>query len=127
LHLLANLPVLEREWVSMPVSFYIAVAAIDALWTLFLLVWLALAFNNKKTLYRPYRFVRHPIYTGILLAILGTFLALIRSPSALLIFLLVTALFFHKLRLEEKLMRDTFPTQYPAYQQHVKALIPFVL
>lgn len=84
--------------------------------------------KENHTLIRsgPYRFVRHPIYTGILTAIAGTFLALIPSLAALLIFLFITAIFLLKLRREEKLMRRQFPDEYPAYQQHVKGLIPFI-
>jgi protein-S-isoprenylcysteine O-methyltransferase Ste14 len=74
----------------------------------------------------PYRFVRHPIYTGILLLCLGTAIYSARLGSWLG-FGLIFLGFWIKLRQEEVLMTRHFPAEYPAYKARVKALIPFVL
>jgi protein-S-isoprenylcysteine O-methyltransferase Ste14 len=74
----------------------------------------------------PYAFVRHPIYTGILLAFFGTALA-IGTWAALLALVIVALSFWRKLRLEERWLRDLFGEQYVAYMQRVKALVPWVL
>jgi protein-S-isoprenylcysteine O-methyltransferase Ste14 len=74
----------------------------------------------------PYRLVRHPIYTGLLLAVAGTGLAG-NQGMGLLIFVLLFASYTFKIRLEERLMIETFPETYPDYRRRVKALIPFVL
>jgi protein-S-isoprenylcysteine O-methyltransferase Ste14 len=72
----------------------------------------------------PYRVVRHPIYSGLLLALAGTALAigewrgLLAVASAVLGFVL-------KLRIEEARMRETFP-EYERYRRQVAALIPGV-
>lgn len=74
----------------------------------------------------PYRFVRHPIYTGILTMFFATALAqghLSGFAGTLLIF----ASFWIKLRDEEQLMLRQFDERYTAYQQRVKRIIPFVL
>ena len=73
----------------------------------------------------PYQFVRHPIYTGILFALLGTAIAggLARE---FLLFAILSITFYLKLRIEEALMLRQFPEAYPAYRQKTKALIPFV-
>jgi len=73
----------------------------------------------------PYRFVRHPIYSGILLAVLGT--ALATNLFALLALLAIGAYFVYSARVEEQLMTDQFPTAYPPYQARTKMVIPFVL
>ena len=74
----------------------------------------------------PYRFVRHPIYTGLLLMCLGTALAGGRLHSWLgLVFMFIG--FWIKLKGEEALMMRHFPDQYPAYRQQVKAVVPFIL
>jgi protein-S-isoprenylcysteine O-methyltransferase Ste14 len=73
----------------------------------------------------PYRFVRHPIYSGLLLAFLGTALAI---NVYLLIALGVMGIYFvYSARVEERLMTSTFPSVYPSYRARTKMLIPFLL
>jgi protein-S-isoprenylcysteine O-methyltransferase Ste14 len=73
----------------------------------------------------PYARVRHPIYTGVLLAILGS--ALASSPVWLVTFVVVAVYFFMSAKREEKDMLARFPDTYPAYKARTKMLIPFVL
>jgi protein-S-isoprenylcysteine O-methyltransferase Ste14 len=73
----------------------------------------------------PYHFIRHPIYSGILLGMLGT--ALATNIYWLIALALVGAYFIYSATVEEKLMTTNFPTQYPSYKVHTKMLIPFVL
>jgi protein-S-isoprenylcysteine O-methyltransferase Ste14 len=74
----------------------------------------------------PYRVVRHPIYTGILLAIFGTGFGRGRMLDVgLFVFCFVT--FWIKLKVEESLMSKQFPEAYPTYRKSTKALIPYVL
>lgn len=73
----------------------------------------------------PYRWVRHPIYTGMLLGVLGSVLA-IGAPFGLLALALVGGGFVVKLRHEEALMRACFGAAYVDYMRHTKALIPGV-
>jgi protein-S-isoprenylcysteine O-methyltransferase Ste14 len=72
----------------------------------------------------PYRYVRHPIYTGILLAMLGTSLA--TTLYWLIAFAVMGAYFVRSARVEERLMTESFPTTYPSYRAHTKMLLPFV-
>jgi protein-S-isoprenylcysteine O-methyltransferase Ste14 len=72
----------------------------------------------------PYRYVRHPIYSGLLLAILGTAVA-IGEWRGLLAFALAFLSFAYKSRVEEDRMRETFP-EYDRYRQETAALIPLV-
>jgi protein-S-isoprenylcysteine O-methyltransferase Ste14 len=74
----------------------------------------------------PYRFVRHPIYTGILLALFGTALAM-GEWRALLAVVLAGAAFWRKLGIEECVMRRQFGDAYTRYAERVPALIPFAL
>ena len=74
----------------------------------------------------PYRFVRHPIYTGLLIMCLGTAIEIARVRSWLAVPLMAAA-FWIKLRQEERLMLSHFPDEYRAYQKEVKALVPFVV
>nr|WP_199041969.1 isoprenylcysteine carboxylmethyltransferase family protein [Dyella sp. ASV24] len=74
----------------------------------------------------PYRFVRHPIYTGLLLAFFGTGMA-IGEWRGLIGVVIVGVSFWFKLRLEERWMQDNFGAAYEQYMQRTKALIPGVL
>jgi len=73
----------------------------------------------------PYRWIRHPIYTGILLAVLGGNLADARIRDVY-IFALVLTMLLLKLRVEERLLVRQFPEAYIPYRKRTKALIPFV-
>jgi len=74
----------------------------------------------------PYAIVRHPIYSGFLLGLLGTALALgeWRGIAGLGLAFIGWRM---KSRLEEAFMAAQFGAQYTEYERQVKALIPFVL
>lgn len=72
----------------------------------------------------PYRLVRHPIYTGLILAAVGWAL----FTNTLLTFgyaLALVALFDVKSRREERQLQKQF-SEYAAYQGRTKRLIPFI-
>jgi protein-S-isoprenylcysteine O-methyltransferase Ste14 len=73
----------------------------------------------------PYRFIRHPIYSGLLLGLLGT--ALATNFLGLIIVVVLCAYFYYAATVEEKNLLAAFPTAYPAYREHTKKLIPFLL
>lgn len=72
----------------------------------------------------PYRWVRHPIYTGMLMMAMGTALAIGRTCSWVG-FLLMAVGFLVRVVQEDELMSLHFP-EYAEYRSRVKALIPFV-
>jgi protein-S-isoprenylcysteine O-methyltransferase len=74
----------------------------------------------------PYALVRHPIYSGLLLAMLGTALALGEVRGLLAVGLTFLG-WWLKLQTEERFLSEQFGTQYTQYKREVKALIPFVL
>ena len=73
----------------------------------------------------PYRFVRHPIYSGILLGMLGT--AMATDLYFLVAFGIALAYFSYSATVEERLLSASFPDAYPRYRAHTKMLIPYVL
>ena len=73
----------------------------------------------------PYRRVRHPIYAGMTVALAGTALA-IGAPYAFVALGLILFGFLVRVRLEEALMRETFPNDYDAYRRRTARLIPGV-
>jgi protein-S-isoprenylcysteine O-methyltransferase Ste14 len=73
----------------------------------------------------PYHLVRHPIYSGILVAGIGTAVAL--SWIGLVAVALAGIYFIYSATAEERYLTEQFPDAYPAYKHSSKMLIPFVL
>ena len=73
----------------------------------------------------PYAWVRHPIYSGLILALLGTTLT-IGTLQACAGFVLISLSFVRKLQIEEVWLRSYFGAEYERYQKRVKALIPYL-
>jgi len=74
----------------------------------------------------PYRFVRHPIYSGLLLAFVGSAIARGEWRGVAAVALAFAAL-WGKLKLEERWLGEAFGEAYARYRAEVAALIPFVL
>lgn len=73
----------------------------------------------------PYRFVRHPIYTGMILALFGS--ALVNGVVWFIVFVVFSVMFLWRIPIEEGYMMRLFPDQYPEYKKRTKAIIPFIL
>jgi protein-S-isoprenylcysteine O-methyltransferase Ste14 len=73
----------------------------------------------------PYRWIRHPIYTGLLLAFLGSAIAL-GEWRGLLALCIAAAAFWRKSRVEERWLEELFGAEYADYRQSTWALIPFL-
>jgi protein-S-isoprenylcysteine O-methyltransferase Ste14 len=73
----------------------------------------------------PYRFVRHPIYSGLLTAMLGT--ALVNNLLGLIVVAVLVAYFYYSGIVEERNLAATFPKAYPEYKSRTKMIIPFLL
>jgi protein-S-isoprenylcysteine O-methyltransferase Ste14 len=71
----------------------------------------------------PYRIVRHPIYSGLLLAILGTAISLGQWRGLIALAFFGSA-FLLRVRIEERVMAETFGSEYARYRSQVPALIP---
>ena len=73
----------------------------------------------------PYSKVRHPIYSGIILAMVGTAIAVslywLTAVAILGTYFLISAI------VEERTMAKLFPAAYPPYKRATKMLIPYVL
>jgi protein-S-isoprenylcysteine O-methyltransferase Ste14 len=72
----------------------------------------------------PYHLVRHPIYSGILVAGIGTAVAL--SWFWLIAVVLAGFYFGYSATVEERYLTERFPDAYPAYKRSTKMLVPFL-
>jgi protein-S-isoprenylcysteine O-methyltransferase Ste14 len=74
----------------------------------------------------PFRAVRHPSYTGVLLAFVGLGLSL-RNWAALLVILLpIGAAFIHRMNVEEDALSGALGPRYANYMKRTKRLVPFI-
>jgi protein-S-isoprenylcysteine O-methyltransferase Ste14 len=74
----------------------------------------------------PYRFARHPIYTGMLSGFVGSILVSDKI-SSLVVVLILAGAYIRKMRMEEKLLTSQFGEEYLTYKREVKMIIPGIL
>ena len=74
----------------------------------------------------PYRFIRHPAYSGTFLTMLGVGLALTNWAGLLALLLCVLAGHLYRVSIEEKALTQTIGQPYVTYMQHTKRFIPWV-
>jgi protein-S-isoprenylcysteine O-methyltransferase Ste14 len=72
----------------------------------------------------PYRRVRHPIYSGIILAWVGTMIAVQWYWAVVVV--VAGGYFVYSAVVEERNMSRLFPGTYPEYRSRTKMLVPFV-
>jgi len=75
----------------------------------------------------PYRLIRHPSYTGILITFIGISLA-VQSLGALLVLIAVfTVSFGYRIRVEEKTLLSELGDNYANYMKRTKRIIPYLI
>lgn len=87
----------------------------------------AIANDHRVVDTGPYRFVRHPSYTGLLMQCAGLAVALGTLSSILIIVLPTFLALFYRIHVEEKALLHSLGEDYTAYTRRTKRLIPGVL
>jgi len=87
--------------------------------------WVTVKQDHELIRSGPYAQVRHPIYTGLTFAVLGTAIFDGEIRSLILIAAVFSAL-IHKIKIEEQFMTEQFGSEYTTYRQKTKTLVPFV-
>jgi protein-S-isoprenylcysteine O-methyltransferase Ste14 len=75
----------------------------------------------------PYRFVRHPSYTGLLLIFFGVGLALANWASIIAILVVCSLGLLYRVQVEERALAESLGQPYVNYMRHTKRFIPFVV
>ena len=107
-----------------------AIGFVIALWSRFLLgtnwsISVQEKKNHKLIIKGPYTFVRHPIYTGLLLMFTGNAI-IVGDYRGIIAVLIVFVSFWAKLKKEEKLLKEVFGNQYLEYMRKTKRLVPWL-
>ncbi len=123
----------QRVWASTPI--WDALSIVAALGGLTVAIWARVVLSGNWSISitlkadhelierGPYRWVRHPIYTGILLLASANVFVVGRRASVLGLLLLVLA-YGRKWRIEERLMTSHFGVRYASYQRRTGAVVP---
>ena len=74
----------------------------------------------------PYRYLRHPAYTGQLVTFLGVGLVFTNWASVAVILACALAAYAYRIGIEERVLREELGTPYVEYMRHTRRLIPFV-
>jgi protein-S-isoprenylcysteine O-methyltransferase Ste14 len=74
----------------------------------------------------PYRIVRNPMYTGILVAVVGAVIAIGELFAFIALVIGIASIWF-KIKAEEEVLTEKFGEEYLQYKLEVKALIPFIV
>jgi protein-S-isoprenylcysteine O-methyltransferase Ste14 len=126
-----NIAVLP-EWSFYPGIFLMVLGILLRQWAIFLLggfftTTVGVQKNQKVVDYGPYRFIRHPAYTGLLLFGIGLVVAL-QSWGGILVILVIFGLAIgYRIHVEEKVLVSELGDDYIEYMKKTKRLIPFVL
>src|SRR5207342_1737570 len=74
----------------------------------------------------PFRVVRHPSYTGVLMAFMGYALTLHNWAALLVTLLPILAAFIRRMNVEEEALSRALGSRYADYMRRTKRLVPFV-
>ena len=74
----------------------------------------------------PYRYVRHPSYTGLFMIFVGLGLALQSWGAVLVLGLIFTIVWGYRIRVEERVLIAQLGEAYVSYSRRTKRLIPYV-
>lgn len=92
----------------------------------FFTVNVSIAADHQLVTTGPYRYVRHPSYTGAFLLFLGYGLCLLNFLSLLVLVVPITAAFLWRIHVEEAALRDAFGERYRDYASRTRRVIPLL-
>ena len=73
-----------------------------------------------------YKYLRHPSYTGTLISFIGLAIAMSNWVTALVLLIPITFVFIRRIRIEERVLSDTFGEEYARYHKSTRALLPWI-
>lgn len=92
----------------------------------FFTVNVAIAKDHQLIESGPYRLVRHPSYTGVLVAFVGYGLSLGNWAGLLALLLPIFIAFLYRMNVEERTLREALGERYISYCARTRRLLPFV-
>ncbi len=119
------------DWFFYPGVFLMVIGLLVRQWAIFILgrfftTTVSVQKNQKVVDYGPYRYIRHPAYSGLLIFGIGMVVAL-QSWGGILVMLVILGLAIgYRIHVEEKVLISKLGDDYIRYMKKTKRLIPFV-
>ncbi len=115
-------------WIGVVLTIVGIFIRIYSVWTLrkyfTLNVQIATEQNIVKT--GPYKYIRHPAYTGSIITLLGIAVSF-RSPLGIIATVMIIALVYgYRIKVEEKALKTSFGSSYEDYEKHTWRLFPHI-
>jgi protein-S-isoprenylcysteine O-methyltransferase Ste14 len=82
--------------------------------------------NQKIIQSGPYKYIRHPAYSGSILSLIGISLAFRSSIGVVGTLIIIACIYGYRIKVEESMLATYFKTSYQEYKKHTKRIIPFV-
>ena len=120
------------DWVFYPGIFLMLLGVLVRQWAIavlgrFFSLTVRVAEDHRVVVKGPYRLVRHPSYTGVLITFIGLALA-VQSSGALLVLLSVFGVSYgYRMRVEERVLLSELGQDYAEYMKRTKRLIPCLI
>jgi len=120
------------DWVFYPGIFLMLLGVVVRQWAIavlgrFFSLKVRVVEDHRVVVKGPYRLVRHPSYTGVLITFIGLALA-VQSWGALLVLLTVFGVSYgYRMRVEERVLQSELGRDYAEYMKRTKRLIPFLI
>ena len=75
----------------------------------------------------PYKYVRHPSYTGALIMLFGYAIILRSWIGAVVMLAVMLPVYLYRIRIEERALNRRFPGDYSAYTKNKKKIMPWLI
>ena len=82
--------------------------------------------NQKIIQTGPYKYIRHPAYSGSILSLIGIGLAFRSIIGIIGTLIIIEVIYGYRIKIEEKILENNLKTSYKEYKQHTKRIIPFI-
>lgn len=82
--------------------------------------------NQKIIKTGPYKYIRHPAYSGSILSLIGVSLAFRSLIGIIGTLIIIAVIYGYRINIEEKILENNFGTSYEEYKQHTKRIIPCI-
>src|SRR5947199_6401344 len=120
------------DWVFYPGIFLMLFGVLVRQWAIavlgrFFSLTVRVATGHRVVTRGPYRLVRHPSYTGVLITFIGLALAVQSSGALLVLFAVFGVSYGYRMRVEERVLLSELGQDYAEYMKRTKRLIPFLI